>query len=42
MAAKLALALVVAAFLAGCGSMHCNEQSQNQRAAGECGLSSKF
>lgn len=42
MAAKLALILVVAAFLAGCGTMRCNEQSQNRRAAGECGLFSKF
>jgi hypothetical protein len=42
MAAGLALAMVVAALLAGCSSMHCQEQSRNHRAAGECGLFSRF
>lgn len=41
-AAKWALAMVLAAFLAGCGSMHCQEQSSNRHAASECGLFSKF
>lgn len=42
MATRLALAMVAAALLAGCSTMHCQEQSRNQRAAGECGLFSKF
>ena len=42
MTMRLALALTAAVFLAACGSMRCNEQSQNHRAAGECGLFSRF
>jgi uncharacterized protein YceK len=42
MAIRLALALMVASLLAGCGSLQCRESSQNSRAAGGCGLSSKF
>jgi uncharacterized protein YceK len=42
MAVRLALALIVASLLAGCSSLRCQENSQNSRAAGGCGLSSKF
>jgi hypothetical protein len=42
MVVRLALAILAAALLTACGSMHCQEQSRNQRAGGECGLFSKF
>ena len=42
MAAKIALALILVGLLTACSSMRCEEQSQNHRTAGGCGLFSKF
>jgi hypothetical protein len=42
MAARVALAIVLTAFLSACSSVKCDEQSQNRRAGGECGIFSKF
>ena len=42
MAIRLGLALMLAAMLAGCAALHCQESSQNSRASGACGLQSTF
>ncbi|HUO13124.1 MAG TPA: hypothetical protein VMU37_10260 [Caulobacteraceae bacterium] len=42
MAMRLSLAVLVLALLAGCGTMHCSEQSENNRVNGGCGLLHKF
>lgn len=39
---KLTLALILAAMLAACNSLHCQEQSENSHARGGCGLQSTF
>lgn len=42
MAIRMALTLLLVAALGGCANVHCQEQSQNQRANGACGVLSKF
>lgn len=42
MAMRLSLAVLVLALLAGCGTLHCAETSDNSRVNGGCGLLHKF
>jgi hypothetical protein len=42
MGSRLALAVLILALLGGCGTLHCQEESQNSRASGACALLSKF
>jgi len=42
MAIRLSLAIIVLTLLAGCGTMHCAENSDNSRVNGGCGVLQKF
>ena len=42
MMVRLGLALVLMAFLAGCGTLHCAENSDNSRVNGGCGVQQTF
>ncbi|HTX47758.1 MAG TPA: hypothetical protein VME40_00085 [Caulobacteraceae bacterium] len=42
MSIRLSLAVLVLALLAGCGTLHCAENSENSHVNGGCGLLQKF
>ncbi len=39
---RLGLTLLLLAMLAGCGTMHCSENSENSRVNGGCGVQQTF